>query len=41
MFFALIIGVAVTLIPFETSAPFLKGLQALYEITAKIIEMFT
>jgi dicarboxylate/amino acid:cation (Na+ or H+) symporter, DAACS family len=39
MFFALIIGVAVTLLPFETSAPFLKGLQALYEITAKIIEI--
>ena len=39
MFFALIIGVAVTLIPFETTAPFLRGLQALYEITAKIIEI--
>jgi DAACS family dicarboxylate/amino acid:cation (Na+ or H+) symporter len=39
MFFALIIGIAVTLIPFETTAPFLKGLQALYEITAKIIEI--
>jgi DAACS family dicarboxylate/amino acid:cation (Na+ or H+) symporter len=39
MFFALIIGIAVTLIPFETTAPFLRGLQALYEITAKIIEI--
>jgi DAACS family dicarboxylate/amino acid:cation (Na+ or H+) symporter len=39
MFFALIIGIAVTLIPFKTTAPFLKGLQALYEITAKIIEI--
>jgi dicarboxylate/amino acid:cation (Na+ or H+) symporter, DAACS family len=39
MFFALIIGVAVTLLPFETTAPFLRGLQALYEITAKIIEI--
>jgi DAACS family dicarboxylate/amino acid:cation (Na+ or H+) symporter len=39
MFFALIIGVAVTLIPFEGTAPLLRGLQALYEITAKIIEM--
>jgi DAACS family dicarboxylate/amino acid:cation (Na+ or H+) symporter len=39
MFFALIIGIAVTLIPFETTAPLLRGLQALYEITAKIIEI--
>jgi dicarboxylate/amino acid:cation (Na+ or H+) symporter, DAACS family len=39
MFFALIIGVAVTLLPFKTTAPFLRGLQALYEITAKIIEI--
>lgn len=39
MFFALIIGIAVTLLPFETSAPLLRGLQALYEITAKIIEI--
>jgi DAACS family dicarboxylate/amino acid:cation (Na+ or H+) symporter len=39
MFFALIIGVAVTLIPFEGTAPLLRGLQALYEITAKIIEI--
>ena len=39
MFFALIIGVAITLLPFETTAPFLRGLQALYEITAKIIEI--
>lgn len=39
MFFALIIGIAITLLPFETTAPFLRGLQALYEITAKIIEI--
>jgi len=39
MFFALIIGVAITLIPFEGTAPLLRGLQALYEITAKIIEI--
>jgi DAACS family dicarboxylate/amino acid:cation (Na+ or H+) symporter len=39
MFFALIIGIAITLIPFQTAAPFLRGLQALYEITAKIIEI--
>jgi DAACS family dicarboxylate/amino acid:cation (Na+ or H+) symporter len=39
MFFALIIGIAVTLLPFETTAPLLRGLQALYEITAKVIEI--
>ncbi len=39
MCFALIIGIAITLLPFETTAPFLRGLQALYEITAKIIEI--
>lgn len=39
MFFALVIGIAITLIPVETTAPLLRGLQALYEITAKIIEM--
>jgi DAACS family dicarboxylate/amino acid:cation (Na+ or H+) symporter len=39
MFFALIIGISITLIPFETTASFLRGLQALYEITAKIIEI--
>jgi DAACS family dicarboxylate/amino acid:cation (Na+ or H+) symporter len=39
MFFALIIGVAITLIPFKQAAPLLSGLQALYEVTAKIIEI--
>ena len=39
MFFALIIGVAITLIPVSVTAPFLRGCQALYEITAKIIEI--
>lgn len=39
MFFALIIGVAITLIPFKGTAPLLRGLQALYEVTAKIIEI--
>jgi dicarboxylate/amino acid:cation (Na+ or H+) symporter, DAACS family len=39
MFFALIIGVAITLIPVNITAPLLRGLEALYEITAKIIEM--
>jgi DAACS family dicarboxylate/amino acid:cation (Na+ or H+) symporter len=39
MFFALVIGIAITLIPIKETAPLLRGLQALYEITAKIIEM--
>ncbi|MEW6730358.1 MAG: dicarboxylate/amino acid:cation symporter [Acidobacteriota bacterium] len=39
MFFALIIGIAITLIPTDTAAPLLRMLQALYEVTAKIIEM--
>ncbi|MEJ7577932.1 MAG: dicarboxylate/amino acid:cation symporter [Pyrinomonadaceae bacterium] len=39
MFFALIIGVAATLVSTETAAPFIRGLQALYEISAKIIDI--
>jgi DAACS family dicarboxylate/amino acid:cation (Na+ or H+) symporter len=39
MFFALIVGIAITLIPLEVSAPLLRGLEALYEITAKIIDI--
>jgi dicarboxylate/amino acid:cation (Na+ or H+) symporter, DAACS family len=39
MFFALVIGVAITLIPVKVTAPFLSVLEALYEITAKIIEI--
>jgi DAACS family dicarboxylate/amino acid:cation (Na+ or H+) symporter len=39
MFFALIIGVAITLIPVEVTAPLLRGMEALYQITAKIIDI--
>jgi DAACS family dicarboxylate/amino acid:cation (Na+ or H+) symporter len=39
MFFALVVGIAITLIPVTVSAPLLRGLEALYQITAKIIEM--
>jgi len=39
MFFALVVGIAITLIPVGVTAPLLRGLEALYEITAKIIEM--
>jgi DAACS family dicarboxylate/amino acid:cation (Na+ or H+) symporter len=39
MFFALLIGVAATLVKPETVAPFLSALQGLYEISAKIIDL--
>ena len=39
MFFALIIGIAITLIPSSVAAPFVSVMQGLYEITAKIIEI--
>lgn len=39
MFFALIVGIAITLIPLEVSAPLLRGLEALYQISAKIIDI--
>ncbi|HEU4389847.1 MAG TPA: dicarboxylate/amino acid:cation symporter [Blastocatellia bacterium] len=39
MFFALIVGVATTLIPSTVSGPFVSVLQALYEISAKIIDL--
>jgi len=39
MFFALMIGVAITLIPVTVTAPLLRVLEGIYEVTAKIIEM--
>src|SRR5215213_8437116 len=39
MFFALIVGVAVTLLPIEVTAPLLRGFEGLYEVTAKIIDL--
>ena len=39
MFFSLALGIATTLVPSAVSAPFVRGLQALYEITAKIIDI--
>jgi len=39
MFFALILGIAITLIPVSATAPLLRGLEALYEISAKIIDI--
>jgi DAACS family dicarboxylate/amino acid:cation (Na+ or H+) symporter len=39
MFFALIVGIAITLISPAVTAPFVRGLEALYEISAKIIDI--
>jgi DAACS family dicarboxylate/amino acid:cation (Na+ or H+) symporter len=39
MFFALMIGIAMTLIPAATAAPLMAVLQAVYEITAKLIAL--
>jgi len=39
MFFALVVGIAITLIPVRITEPLLRVLEALYEITAKIIEI--
>jgi DAACS family dicarboxylate/amino acid:cation (Na+ or H+) symporter len=39
MFFALIVGIAITLLPLTSTAPVLRVLEGLYEITAKIIEI--
>ncbi len=39
MFFALMLGIAITLIPVTVTAPLLRVLEGVYEVTAKIIEM--
>jgi DAACS family dicarboxylate/amino acid:cation (Na+ or H+) symporter len=39
MFFALMVGIAVTLIPVSATAPFLRGMEALFEISTKLIDM--
>lgn len=39
MFFALIIGIAITLLPATVSAPFVSFCEALFAITAKIIDI--
>jgi DAACS family dicarboxylate/amino acid:cation (Na+ or H+) symporter len=39
MFFALMVGVAVTLIPSYVSAPFVGFLEGLYHVTAKLIDI--
>lgn len=39
MFFALIVGIAITLIPSPVSAPFVGFMEALFAITSKIIDI--
>ncbi|HVG32953.1 MAG TPA: dicarboxylate/amino acid:cation symporter [Pyrinomonadaceae bacterium] len=39
MFFALVLGIAITLVPESVSAPLIAVLQALYEVSAKVIDM--
>ena len=39
MFIGLVVGIAITLLPVTITAPVLRVLEGLYEITAKIIEM--
>lgn len=39
MFFALIIGIAITLLPAHISSPFVSGCESLYYITAKLIDI--
>ncbi len=39
MFFALIIGIAITLLPAPVSAPFVSVMESLFAITAKIIDI--
>ena len=39
MFFALIVGIAITLLPAPVSAPFVGFMEAVFAITSKIIEM--
>lgn len=39
MFFALVLGIAITLVPDTRAAPFVRIMESVYEITAKIIEL--
>ena len=39
MFFALVLGIAITLLAPEASAPFVRGMDALFQISSKIIDM--
>ena len=39
MFFALIVGIAITLLPAPVTEPFVGFMEAVFEITAKIIDI--
>ncbi|MGQ0540444.1 MAG: dicarboxylate/amino acid:cation symporter [Blastocatellia bacterium] len=39
MFFALVVGIAITLLPSPVSSPFVRGMDALFQITSKIIDI--
>jgi DAACS family dicarboxylate/amino acid:cation (Na+ or H+) symporter len=39
MFFALILGIAITLVAPEVTAPFVRGMDSLFQISTKIIDM--
>lgn len=39
MFFALIVGVAITLLPAETTVPLLKVLEGVYAVSARLVEL--
>lgn len=39
MFFALVVGVAITLLPSPVSSPFVRGMESLFQITSKIIDI--
>ncbi|MCP9493455.1 MAG: dicarboxylate/amino acid:cation symporter [Pyrinomonadaceae bacterium MAG19_C2-C3] len=39
MFFALILGVAATLVPTQVAAPVIRGLEGLFQISSKVIEI--
>lgn len=39
MFFALVVGIGITLLPAPVSAPFVRGMDALFQITTKIIDI--
>ena len=39
MFFALVVGIAITMLPAPVSSPFVRGMDALFQITSKIIDI--
>ncbi|HEV7893706.1 MAG TPA: dicarboxylate/amino acid:cation symporter [Pyrinomonadaceae bacterium] len=39
MFFALVVGIAITLLPIEVTTPLLRVFEGIYEVTAKMIDI--